>query len=221
MNDLLNKLRAIRWTTLLLIAGAIFLLIMTFRSCKSLPSHKDEKVVSDARAAAYQVDTGRYLRIIADLSFQKDSLQTALDTTRSQLAAVRQANAGRVVAVQKTLASGNDAARRRDTAAILVNWDSLRAQVIAGLPALAVQDSLCQETINTCIRQGVVKDSLTASFRTLWLKADSNYTAQLKAYNGLYGDYRKASAGLKFNKTLSRGLAVALLATGAKIFIFR
>jgi hypothetical protein len=202
-----------------LIAGVI-LVIIAFRGCNPLPTHNDEKKASDTRAASYQVDTGRYLRVIADLSFQKDSLQTALDTTRSQLVAVRQANAGRMVAVQKTLASGNEAARRRDTAAILINWDSLRAQVIAGLPALAVQDSLCQETINTCMRQGMVKDSLTVAFRTLWLKADSNYAAQLKAYNGLYGDYKKASNGLKFNKTLSRGLAVALLVAGAKIFIF-
>jgi hypothetical protein len=159
--------------------------------------------------------------MIADLSFRNDSLQTRLDTVTRQLSAIRRDNAGRVQSVRKTLASGEDAARRRDTAAIIVNWDSLRAQVIAGLPALAVQDSLSQEVINAYIRQGVVKDSLTVAYRTLWLKADSNYSAQLRAYNGLYADYKKVNLGLKFNKTLSRGLAVALLAAGMKIFIFK
>jgi hypothetical protein len=204
-----------------LLAVGIVLLVIAFRGCNNLPSHKEEKSSIDSLRAAYVNDSGRLVRHIADLSFQKDSLQSALDTTRRQLNSVRKDLASGVVAVRKTIANGNDAARRRDTAAILVNWDSLRAQVIAGLPIIAAQDSLSQQVIDDCLRQGAIKDSMLVAYKYLWQKADLNYGKTYDAYNSLFKDYQKANSRLNFNKTLSRGLAIALLAAGAKIFIFK
>lgn len=221
MKDLWSKITAVRWTTWLLIAGAIFLLIMAFRGCNNLPSHKAEKKESDQRYENYRADSGRMVKKIADLSFRNDSLQGALDTALRQRDIYRKDLSGRADAVRKTLASGDAAGRRRDTAAIVVNWDSLRAQVAAGLPVVIAQDSLSQQIIDDCMRQGAIKDSMTAAYRYLWTKADSNYGAQRQAYNDLFKDYSKANSRLKFNKTLSRGLAIALLAAGAKIFIFK
>lgn len=221
MKNLFTKLAAVYWTTWLLIAGGIFLLVMAFRSCNNLPSHKDEKKGLDSLATAYEVQVGKQQRQITALTVENDSLQKRLDSANMQLAIVRKDAAARVIAVQQTLASGDQAALHRDTAAIIVNWDSLRAQVIAGLPVVIAQDSLSHQVIDDCMRQGVVKDSLITVYRGLWMLADTNYARQLQAYNGLFVDYTKANSRLKFNKTLSRGLAIALLAAGAKIFVFK
>jgi len=221
MKDLLTKLTAVRWTTWLLIAVAVFLLFMAFRSCNNLPNHKPEKKRLDSTAAAYVDSVAIQKRKIVDLEFRNDLLQHRLDTANMLLVAVRKDAAARVIAVRQTLASGADAARRRDTAAIIINWDSLRAQVAAGLPIVVAQDSLSQQVIADCMRQGAVKDSMIVAYRYLWSLADSNYSRQRQAYNGLFADYKTANSRLKFNKTLSRGLAIALLVAGAKIFIFK
>jgi len=204
----------------LLIAGA-FLLWVAFRGCNNLPSHKDEKKSLDSLNNAYQVLVGQQQRKISELTFQNDSLEKRLDSTARRLNAVRWDLSARAVAVRQTLASGADAARRRDTTAIVINWDSLRAQVITGLPIVVAQDSLSQAMINDCLAQGAIKDSVATAYRYLWMTADSAYGKQRSAYNSLFADYKKANSRLKFNKTLSRGLAIALLAAGAKIFIFK
>jgi len=221
MKDLFTKLTAVRWTTWLLIAVAVFLLFMAFRSCNNLPSHKSEKKSSDSTASAYADSVAVQKRKIVDLEFRNDLLQHRLDSATAQLAIIRKDAAARVIAVRQTLASGGDAARRRDTAAIIINWDSLRAQVAAGLPVVIAQDSLSQQVIAACMRQGAVKDSMILAYRYLWSVADSNYARQRQAYSGLFADYKKANRGYKFNKTLSRGLAIVLLVAGAKIFIFK
>jgi hypothetical protein len=206
---------------ILLTAGAIFLLIIAFRGCNNLPSHKDEKKEMDSLSAAYEGQIGALKRDNVNLSFQKDSIQRKFDSASLELAANRKDGAAKIEAVKQTLTSGDRAAARRDTAAMLINWDSLRAQVVAGLPVVVANDSLSQQVIAACVAQGAVKDSLIANYATMWQKADNAYSRQRAAYNGLYTDYSKANSRLKFNKTLSRGLAIALLVAGAKIFIFK
>jgi hypothetical protein len=202
------------------IAG-VLLLIIAFRGCNNLPTHKDEKKTSDSLESAYANKVAIHQMINARLEYQKDSLQKCLDSTNILLSFVRKDASVRIAAVKQTLSAGISAALRKDTAAILVNWDSLRAQVAAGLPVVIAQDSLSQRVIADCLQQGMVKDSLIYSYKGLWMLADSNYAKQRQLYNGLYSDYRKANSRLKFNKTLSRGLAIALLAAGAKIFILK
>lgn len=204
----------------LLIAAAV-LLIIAFRGCNNLPTHKDEKKSLDSLHAAYAIDVAKKQREIVELTILNDSFRVQLDSANNRLQIVRRDLSARGQAVRTTLASGDAAAKRRDTAAIIINWDSLRAQVAAGLPVIIAQDSLSQQVIDECMRQGVVKDSLTAAYKGLWMLADSNYARQRQAYAGLFTDYKKANSRLKFNKTLSRGLAIALLAAGAKIFIFK
>ena len=127
----------------------------------------------------------------------------------------------RVIAVRQTLASGTAAARRRDTAGIIVNWDSLRAQVAAGLPLVITSDSLSQEAIAACMAEGAIKDSIAANYLDLWQTTKTAYGQQRTAYKELLSDYAKANSRLKFNKTLSRVEAIVVLAAIAKIFIFK
>lgn len=221
MNPILLKIKAIKLATWLLIAAAVFLLIIAFRGCNNLPTHKEDKKTSDSMERVYTTQVAMHRLINARLEYQKDSLQKSLDSTNTLLSFVRKDAAARIAAVKQTLTTGADAARRKDTAAILINWDSLRAQVAAGLPVVIAQDSLSQKVIEDCLQQGMVKDSLIYSYRNLWALADSNYAKQRQLYNGLYSDYQKANSRLKFNKTLSRGLAILLLGAGAKLFIFK
>jgi hypothetical protein len=202
------------------IAG-VLLLIIAFRGCNPAPSHKDEKKSLDSLDAAYKNAVSEKQRQIIGLELHNDSLQKKLDSTQLLLSFTRKDASVRIAAVKQTLTAGADAALRKDTAAILVNWDSLRAQVIAGLPVVIAQDSLSQQVIADCLQQGMVKDSLIYSYKALWQKADTVYARSALAYNGLYVDYARLNKQFKFNKTLSRGLAVALLVAGAKIFILK
>jgi hypothetical protein len=204
----------------LLIAAAV-LLFIALRSCNPVPSHKEEKKGQDSMAVQYKADKAKDLQQIAALNLSNYRLKYQLDSTQILLAFTRKDAAGRIEAVKNTLASGADAARRRDTAAIIVNWDSLRAQVVAGLPVITAEDSLSQRVIADCLQQGMVKDSLIYAYKDLWQKADTAYTRSALAYNGLYVDYTRLNRQFKFNKTLSRGLAIILLVAGAKIFIFK
>src|ERR1051326_6945304 len=112
MKDLLSKLTTIRWTTWLLIAMAVFLLFMAFRSCNNLPSHKPEKKSSDSAAAAYADSVAVQKRLIIDLQYRNSDLQKSLDSANQQLNIVRKDAAARVMAVRQTLTSGVDAAKR-------------------------------------------------------------------------------------------------------------
>lgn len=221
MKNVWSKITAIPLKYWLLIAAGIFLMIMAFRSCNNLPSHKQEGKNMDSLQIAYASEKAADLHRIAELSFQKDSIQDRFDSLDALYKAVKQDASARVSAVRQNLASGADAIAKHDTLWRLQNCDSLRAQVAAGLPVIAAQDSLCQAMVNACMAEGGVKDSLISSYATLWRKADTAYSQQRAAYVGLYSDYNKANSGLKFNKTLSRGLALALLVAGAKIFIFK
>jgi len=221
MKDLLTKLTAVRWTTWLLIAVAVFLLFMAFRSCNNLPSHKPEKKSSDSAAAAYADSVAIQRRKIVDLEYRNSDLQKSLDSANQLLNIVRKDAAARVIAVRQNLTNGDEAIVKHDTLWRLQNCDSLRAQVKSGLSVVIAQDSLSQQVIADCMRQGAVKDSTILAYRYLWSIADSNYARQRQAYNGLFADYKTANSRLKFNKTLSRGLAIALLVAGAKIFIFK
>lgn len=221
MKELLTKIATIPLKSWLLIAAAVFLLAMAFRSCNNLPSHKDEGKSMDSLQKAYSTEKAVDLRKITDLTFQKDSIQDRFDSLDARYKAVQQDASARVDAVQQNLSNGDQAIAKRDTLWRLRNCDSLRAQVTTGLLVIAAKDSLCQAMISACIAEGSVKDSISQTYLSLWKKADTAYSRQRQAYVGLYMDYTKANSRLKFNKTLSRGLAIALLAAGAKIFIFK
>lgn len=216
-----NKIAAIRLMYWLLIAAGVFLLIMAFRQCNNLPSHRGEGKSMDSVAVALAAKEKAGEVKLAALTRQKDSLQHIVDTTQKQLQAVRKDLSARAIAVLQNLANGSQAIGKHDTLWRLQNCDSLRAQVAAGLPVVIAQDSLSQETIAACMAEGAVKDSIAASYLDLWQTTKTAYSQQRAAYVGLLKDYNKANGRLKFNKTMTRGLAIALLAAGLKIFVFK
>lgn len=217
MQKLLDIIKAFTGRYWLWLIVAAILLFIIFRSCKPLPSHKDDKKTSDSTAVVYAAEKKASLLEIARLKASEKNWHTRFDSLARQKVDLRPA----AKAVRATLSSGDAAAIRRDTAAILVNWDSLRAEVKAGLPVVIANDSISMEMVNACVQEGMVKDSLIDHWQGLFYKADSAYALQHDKYNTLFSDYTKANRGLKFNKTLSRGLALGLIAAGIKIFILK
>jgi|GEM_PF-3272551 len=203
------------------IVGAVVLFVIAFRGCNNLPGHKDDKKMMDSLATAYSAEREAKLAAIDQLTTKEKQWQNRFDSLSELSQNLRADLSDRGKAVRKTLSSGDAAAIRRDTAAILVNWDSLRAEVKAGLPIVVANDSITMEMVNACVQEGLIKDTLITHWQGLFYKADTAYALQRAKYASLYSDYTKANFRLKFNKTLSRGLAIALLAAGAKIFIFK
>lgn len=221
MQKLLDIIKAFTVRYWLLIIVAAILLVIAFRSCKTLPSHQDDKASSDSLARVYAIEKEANLSVIAQLTVRERDWQTRFDSLSDQARALKVDLTAKGMEVRKTLSNGDAIAITRDTAAILVNWDSLRAEVKAGLPVVIAKDSISEAMVNACVQQGMVKDTLITHWADLFHKADTAYALQRAKYASLYSDYTKANFRLKFNKTISRGLAIALLAAGAKIFIFK
>jgi hypothetical protein len=221
MQKLLDIIKAFVGRYWLLLIVAVILLIITFRGCKTLPSHRDDKASSDSLARAYAGEKEANLAAVAQLAIKEKQWQTRFDSLSDQAQALKKDLSVRAQIVYHTLSHGDAIAIRRDTAAILVNWDSLRAEVKAGLPVVITKDSISEALVNACVQRGMIKDTLIIHWQGLFYKADTAYALQRAKYASLYADYTKANFRLKFNKTLSRGLALALLAAGAKIFIFK
>lgn len=221
MKKLLDIIKAFAGRYWLLMIVAVVLLIIAFRSCKTLPSHQGDKASSDSLARVYASEKEASLAVIARLTVREKEWQTRFDSLSEQAQALKIDLTAKEKEVRKTLASGDVIAILRDTAAILVNWDSLREEVKAGLPVVIAKDSISEAMVNACVQQGIIKDTLITHWAMLFHKADTAYALQRAKYASLYSDYTKANFRLKFNKTISRGLAIALLAAGAKIFIFK
>lgn len=221
MEKLLDIIKAFAIRYWLLIIVAVVLLVIAFRSCKTLPSHQGDKASSDSLARVYAMEKEANLAVIAQLTVREKQWQTRFDSLSEQARYLKVDLTAKEKEVRKTLSNGDAIDITRDTAAILVNWDSLRAEVKAGLPVVIAKDSISTEMVNACVQQGIIKDTLIAHWADLFHKADTAYALQRAKYASLYSDYTKANFRLKFNKTISRGLAIALLAAGVKIFILK
>lgn len=221
MQKLTDIIKAFAVRYWLLIIVAVVLLVVSFRSCKTLPSHQGDKASSDSLARVYAIDKEANLAVIAQLTVSEKQWQTRFDSLSEQAQNLKADLTAKEKEVRKTLSNGDIIAILRDTAAILVNWDSLRAEVKAGLPVVIAKDSISEAMVNACVQQGIIKDTLITHWQGLFYKADTAYALQRAKYASLYSDYTKANFRLKFNKTISRGLAIALLVAGAKIFILK
>jgi hypothetical protein len=202
------------------IAG-VFLLIIAFRGCNPAPSHKDEKKSLDSAQVKYKAAKDSMKLVIADLTYRNETLQRAYDTIHHQRDSLGRVVKDGVVKLQAAIKRGQEAKDRGDTASVVRSWDTVTGMVNRGIPAIVKADTLDQQMVDNHNRQMAIKDSAIAALTYLWHFADDNYAGAKKAYDGLYHDYGDLNRQFKFNKTLSRGLAIALLAAVAKIFILK
>lgn len=204
-----------------LIAAGVFLLFIAFRSCKPLPSHKEEKKEMDKDAAIYKSQRDSLLKVAAERGVENEQLKRRNDTLLHQRDSLRGEVAAGIKKAQGIIKEGRDALKRGDTGMVFHSWTDLATTVEKGISTIGREDTISQQIIENQKQQLAIKDSTISAYRYLWSLADSNYAKQRSAYDALFSDYKRANSGLKFNKTLSRGLAIALLVAGAKIFIFK
>jgi len=186
---------------ILLLAGGI----SVWKGCRPGPSHDAEDKHLDSAAVKLTHQQDSLVTVIIRLRKDSAGLQQRFDSTRRYDSVVREDLMARAQVVRNTLTGGDLAASRRDTAAILINWDSLRAEVKAGLPIVILHDSLSQEQISTCLEQGRVKDSIVESWHTLFVLTDTAYRQSRTAYKGLLKDYDHQQFQLKIWKPVAIG----------------
>ncbi|HEY4207969.1 MAG TPA: hypothetical protein VGM31_14195 [Puia sp.] len=208
-----------KWWLLLIAAG--ILLFLAFRGCNNLPSHNNDKKALDSLMTVYAAEK-KADQLIID-SLQQHDLRTSQerDSLISEIFDAQEDLSERGKIVRSNLAAGDTARAKKDTAAIVQNADELRVIVAAGVPAVQGYERLTDSLISTCLTSGRVKDSIANTYKRLAERADSVVAFQQQKYNALSSDYRKANLRLKFNKTVSRVEAAALLATLIKIFVIK
>lgn len=235
MKDLWLKITSVRLTTWMQIAGVIILLTIAVGRCNNLPSNKADKKKVDSVYNSYQ-EVARIKQV------ENDSLRRELVATKTEriaadhradslekeltasIAEIRQ-SAGEI---KKNLAAGDQARAAGDTQRIVSNCDSLRQQVrsvmILAENYARIKDSAVSAHIAVMQirdRHDTTMERLIANQDFQLKKADTTIAVYKNKYDILDKNYSKANSRLNFNKTLSRGLAIGLLAAGLKIFIFK
>jgi hypothetical protein len=181
--------------------------VLFFKGCRSGPSPEtisatiradsaqhvldSTKAVDLPQIALLRADTARKARHIDSLQHDRDSLGKDLAIRGRQ--------------VQQLLDEGDAADSSNDCAAIRVNWDSLRAEVKAGLPIVMANDKISNEEITAFIAQGRVKDSLAMYWERLFHSADTANTLQKMAFTSLQKDFNKQQFAMKVWKPVAIG----------------
>lgn len=189
------------------------LISILWKGCRFGSDHTAEASHLDSLQHTYDSSKASGLREITRLRGDSAQWASRFDSLRRQDSAVREDLLARAEVVRNTLTGGDLAASRLDTAAILINWDSLRAEVKAGLPIVILHDSLSQEQIQTCIAQGRVKDSIAEMWHTLFALTDTAYTQTRTAYKGLLKDYNRQQFQVKLWKPIAIGGIAYVMAT--------
>lgn len=189
---------------LLSVAGGV---LFYMRGCHSGPSPETAAAIQRADSAQHELDSLKTVTLpqIAQLCRDTAAGNRRYDSLRRADSSVRVDIYAGIAAVKENLTAGDAAAARHDTAAILINWDSLRAQVKAGLPIVIKHDTLDMEQILACEANGRVKDSLAAGWERLYHAADTANTFQKKAFAGLQKDFNRQQFALKIWKPVAIG----------------
>jgi hypothetical protein len=194
----------VKYWKLLVLGVVVVLIFFLWKGCKPGPDHSGDKTTVDSvhvdlaavvksgqqRIAVLQRDSAEKEVEIDALIADKLNMQRDLNS-RSQI-------------VTQTIASGNRARAIHDTLLILSNCDSLREEVISDIPVIEGYQDLTDSLIGALSAQGIVKDSIAANWKYLFLKADSAESIENGKYNALYSDYLKDQRKIKFTNVLGK-----------------
>lgn len=121
--------------------------------------------------------------------------------------------------IDATMRMLDSARARHDTIQVVISCDSLEGQVRVAQSEAIIYRGTVDSLLNVLDRQGQTKDSLTASWKSMFLHADTAQAFLQTRYNSLYVDYGRQSAKLKITSTTGKvlGGAVAALLLGLLI----
>jgi hypothetical protein len=194
------------------VAIIVVLSFLLIRQCRSKPNPVDTtKVAMDALKSGYDSAKKQYLPQIAGLIKVKDSLTYQIDTLSASLALAHQDLQTRAGDIAQTLLSGGEARASHDTIRILQNCDSLRSQVIAGIPAVQSFEHISDSTIKIYASRSAIQDSIIGKLQKLNKLGDSTITAQQLQYEIIHKDDVSKTVQLRIYKPVAIG-GVALVA---------
>lgn len=147
---------------------------------------------------------------IAALEEQKDSLQNVLDSLSVREIMMQYKLDILGDTVKQTLAALDQAKVRHDTIPILVDCDSLEAQVKRGVPQVQGFEKLTDSIIRAASAEGAVQDSVIERLTRLNNVADATITAQQLQYEIVHKDDLSKTTQLKIYKPVAFG-GVALV----------
>lgn len=202
------------WLGILIALGVIFLFWAIFRSCNTPNLHTDEKAKLDSLNAVIE-------RMQKDslIKLHEDSIRDQVDARKydslrnlekQRLAELKIANnQAKEYAYKYQKAIGN-----HDTSAAISNCGDLARQVIEKDIIISGFETITDSLSKAHTESMLNKDRQIAIWKGLYLAADSGRIENKNKYNGLSKDYGKQVKANKFNKNLSRGLAIVVLVLG-------
>lgn len=191
--------------SLAIIALLVFLLL---RGCnQSIPAASNAK-------AAYDSAKRQDSPIIAGLMRTADTLRQKIDTLTATLVLSHEDLQIRKGNISSTLINGSLARHTHDTAWIIQNCDSLRAQIISDIPAVEHYAALTDSLIAEYSAKSWVQDSIIKKQQHLLKVADTTIAAQQFAYDFLKKDDQHKTAQLRIYKpvaVISGGVILAII----------
>lgn len=200
---------AIPYIIIAILAAAVCFLLM--RGCNSTPSHQQDKAAVDSVAAADSAYHKALQSEIDRLTGDSATQQDVIDNLGRENAwyEVQLSNTGQ--AITGTLNRFDSATARRDTGAIVNSCDTLASQVKAAKVEVhgfrLVTDSL--ET--ALVGQGRIKDSISLTWKSAFLHADTAESFLTSKYNSLYTDYTKQRKSNSITTKVLGGAVLVLL----------
>jgi hypothetical protein len=149
--------------------------------------------------------------VIEALSYRSDSLQDVIDNLTARQTIMQYTLDVMGDTVKMTLAALDQARAKHDTVPMVVNCDSLEAQVKRGIPEINGYTQLTDSIIQAAVAEATVQDSVIAKLNQLNNMASSTITAQQLQYDIIHKDDVSKTAQLKFYKPAAIG-GVGLLA---------
>lgn len=192
--------------SLAIIAVLAFLL---FRSCKTKPLPAADK--SAALVASYDSTRRLDSTVIVDLTLQKDSLVDVADSLMARQTVMQFTLDTMGEHITGTMASLDVATIKHDTLKIILNCDSLEAQVKRGIPAVEGYTMLSDSLVKALVVSGTIQDSIIDKLTKDNKLASNVITAQQLDYSILNTDDKKKTAQLKIFKPVAIG-GVAIVA---------
>ncbi|HET6255876.1 MAG TPA: hypothetical protein VFE32_17495 [Puia sp.] len=200
-----------KWIPLIctaLIIGAVFYFL---RGCYSPPSHAGDNASLDSAIKALQTDSTAKMAHIAQLQQDSADQQNQINWLMAERSTADSAVVVDGKAIGHTIGNLHTAEVQKDTIRIIATCDTLSTEVEAGKVAVSGYRLLTDSLVSAMVQQGMIKDSTAASWRSLYLHADTTVNFQAAKYNALYSDYQKVGGRLKFSQFLNKGLAGAIV----------
>lgn len=208
--DFLKK----NWITIALIVSGLFLTWILFRGCAPDNTHKDEHKAVDSTAGYWQVkvkEVNKNYDYILSLNQKYETAITELATKVWAKQVLANANQQRI---NELVAQYKDSKVPK-----LVTCDSLVSVIEQQDLTIHGFSDLTDSIVSNHNRQMEVVMSQFKDLQTAFNSQSIALQTTTQKYDGLYKDYDKSVRANKFNKTLSRVLAGALLIVGGALVI--